>query len=37
MKNLIILINEDTYWEEIISFTKLKKGGVNIDELLAIL
>jgi antitoxin (DNA-binding transcriptional repressor) of toxin-antitoxin stability system len=24
-------------WEEVINFAKIKKGGVNIDELLAIL
>lgn len=25
---------EDEHWEEVIDFTKLRKGGVNIDELL---
>lgn len=28
-------INEDSDWEEVINFAKIKKGGVNIDELLA--
>jgi antitoxin (DNA-binding transcriptional repressor) of toxin-antitoxin stability system len=28
-------IDEDNSWEEVINFTKIKKGGVNIDELLA--
>lgn len=27
-------IDEDSRWEEAINFTKIKKGGVNIDELL---
>lgn len=26
---------EDEKWEEVIDFTKLRKGGVNIDELLS--
>jgi len=26
---------EDEDWEEVIDFTKIKKGGVKIDELLA--
>jgi len=30
-------IDEDNSWEEVINFAKIKKGGVNIDELLAIL
>jgi len=30
-------INEDNNWEEVINFAKLKKGGVSIDELLAVL
>ncbi|MFA4942996.1 MAG: hypothetical protein WC564_05165 [Patescibacteria group bacterium] len=30
-------INEDNDWEEVINFTKIKKGGVNINELLAAL
>lgn len=30
-------INEDDSWEEVINFAKIKKGGVNIDELLALL
>lgn len=30
-------IDEDNRWEEVINFTKIKKGGVNIDELLAAL
>ena len=25
---------EENYWEEIIDFTKIKKGGVNLKELL---
>lgn len=28
---------EDENWEELINFTKLKKGGVDINELLAAL
>lgn len=28
------MINKDSYWEEVIDFTKIKKGGVDIDELL---
>jgi len=27
--------HEDDQWEEIIDFTKIKKGGVNIDELIS--
>jgi len=30
-------INESDDWEEVINFTKIKKGGVNIDELLTVL
>jgi len=30
-------IDEDGRWEEAVNFTKIKKGGVNIDELLAAL
>lgn len=30
-------VNEDDNWEEAINFTKIKKGGVNIDALLAAL
>lgn len=30
-------INEDNDWEEVVNFAKIKKGGVNIDELLAVL
>jgi len=30
-------IDEDNSWEEVINFAKIKKGGVNIDELLAAL
>lgn len=30
-------VDEDNSWEEVINFTKIKKGGVNIDELLAAL
>lgn len=31
----IVPIINDERWEEVIDFTKLKKGGINIDELLA--
>ncbi len=27
-------IDEDSSWEEVVNFTKIKKGGVDIDELL---
>lgn len=27
--------NEEENWEEVIDFTKIKKGGVKLDELLA--
>ncbi len=27
-------VDEDSSWEEAVNFTKIKKGGVNIDELL---
>ncbi len=27
-------VDEDEQWEEVIDFTKLKKGGVNIKDLL---
>lgn len=30
-------IDEDNNWEEVINFTKIKKGGVDIDALLAAL
>lgn len=30
-------IDEDNNWEEVINFTKIKKGGVDIDTLLAAL
>jgi len=30
-------IDENDEWEEVINFTKIKKGGVDIDELLAAL
>jgi antitoxin (DNA-binding transcriptional repressor) of toxin-antitoxin stability system len=30
-------VDEDDSWEEVINFAKIKKGGVNIDELLAAL
>lgn len=30
-------IDEYNEWEEVVNFAKIKKGGVNIDELLAIL
>jgi len=28
---------EDELWEEVIDFTKFKKGGIDIDELIAVL
>ena len=28
-------VDEENRWEEIIDFTKIKKGGVNIDEVLS--
>lgn len=28
-------IHEDENWEEVIDFTKIKKGGVKIDEILS--
>jgi len=37
MKNLITPINKDDNWEEVIDFTKIKNGGVGIDELLTAL
>lgn len=30
----IIPVNEEGRWEEAIDFTKLRRGGVNIDDLL---
>ena len=30
-------VDEDSSWEEVINFAKIKKGGVNINELLAAL
>lgn len=30
-------IDEDNEWEEVINFTKIKKGGVDLDALLAAL
>lgn len=27
-------VDEDSRWEEAVNFTKIKKGGVDIDELL---
>lgn len=30
-------VDDDDNWEEVINFAKIKKGGVNIDELLAAL
>lgn len=33
----IIPIDEDGNWEEAVNFTKIKKGGVDIDALLAAL
>lgn len=30
-------IDEDSNWEEVVNFTKIKKGGVDIDALLAAL
>ncbi|MCK5416229.1 hypothetical protein KAI92_02260 [Candidatus Parcubacteria bacterium] len=26
---------EDEYWEEVVDFTKIKKGGVNINDILS--
>jgi len=37
MKKLIILKKPRFNWKEIIDFTKIKKGGVNLDALLAAL
>lgn len=28
-------LDDDTQWEEVVDFTKIKKGGVKIEELLA--
>ena len=28
-------VDEEEAWEEVVDFTKIKKGGVKIDELLA--
>jgi prevent-host-death family protein len=28
-------VEEDENWEEVIDFTKIRKGGIKIDELLA--
>ncbi len=33
----LVPIDEDGDWEEVVNLAKLKKGGVNIDELLAVL
>jgi antitoxin (DNA-binding transcriptional repressor) of toxin-antitoxin stability system len=30
-------VDDDSGWEEVINFTKIKKGGVDIDEILAAL
>lgn len=30
-------VESDNSWEEVINFTKIKKGGVDIDELLSVL
>lgn len=30
-------IDEDENWEEVINFAKIKKGGVNLNELLEII
>lgn len=30
-------VDEDGNWEEVVNFTKIKKGGVDIDALLAAL
>lgn len=30
-------VNEDGEWEEVVNFTKVKRGGIDIDELLAAL
>jgi len=31
------MINKDSRWEEIINFTDIRKDGVDIDELLAVI
>ncbi len=28
-------VDEDENWEEVVDFTKIKKGGVKIDEILS--
>ncbi len=28
-------VNKDETWEEVVDFTKIKKGGVRIDEILS--
>lgn len=28
-------IKEEEYWEEVVDFTKIKKGGVKVDEILS--
>ncbi len=28
-------LNEDERWEEVVDFTKIKKGGVDIDDILS--
>lgn len=33
----IVPIEDEQEWEEVINFAKIKKGGVNIDELLSYL
>jgi len=31
----IIPLNDDERWEEVVDFTKIKKGGVDIDDILS--
>ncbi|MBU4370186.1 type II toxin-antitoxin system prevent-host-death family antitoxin [Patescibacteria group bacterium] len=31
----IIPISEDEIWEPVVNFTKIKKGGIDIDDLLS--
>jgi len=31
----VVPVDEDEQWEEVINFTKIKRGGVNIKEILS--
>lgn len=31
----VVPVNEDDQWEEVVNFTKIKRGGVNIKEILS--